>query len=85
MRIRPLQKAYSDERSELASALAGFLKDTNPDPVPVPCVANRFLIGLQKREIGYGSVFKRPIALKKPVCAHEGRSSSLQRLQPGGA
>jgi hypothetical protein len=67
MRIRPLEKAYSDERRELASALAGFLKDTHPDPVPVPCVANRFLIGLQKREIeNFASHFQDgPLAMAR--------------------
>jgi hypothetical protein len=110
IRIRPLERAYSYERSELASALAGFLKDAKLAPKPVPGVKNRFLGSLQKGEIenfgshfqdgpyGDGSIgderarweefkafriqfaclkcsrtrFKRPITLKKPVCAHEG-------------
>ena len=110
VRIRPLERAYSYERSELASALAGLLKDIKLVPALVPGVNNRFLDSLVKGEIenfgshfqdglyGDGSIgderarweefkafrsqfackkcsrtkFQRPIALKKPVCAHDG-------------
>jgi len=59
VRIRPLEKAYSYERSELASALAGLLKDAKLDPKPVPGVNNRFLTSLQKGEIeNFGSHFQ---------------------------
>lgn len=36
VRIRPLERAYSYERSELASALAGLLKDAKLAPALVP-------------------------------------------------
>jgi hypothetical protein len=59
VRIRPLEKAYSYERSELAAALAGFLKGAKLDPQPVVGVNNRFLISLQKGEIeNFGSHFR---------------------------
>lgn len=110
IRIRPLERAYSYERGELASALASLLKDAKLEPPLVPGVNNRFLTSLQKGEIenfgshfqdgpyGNGSIgdekarweefrvfrghfackkcartkFQRPMALKKPVCAHGG-------------
>jgi len=59
VRIRSLEKAYSYERSELASALAGFLKGIKLEPVPVPGVSNRFLTSLAKGEIeNFGSHFQ---------------------------
>lgn len=59
VRIRPLEKAYSYERSELASALARFLNDAKLQPPPVPGVSNRFLVSLQKGEIeNFGSHFQ---------------------------
>ncbi|NKI17978.1 AAA family ATPase [Spongiibacter sp. KMU-166] len=59
VRIRPLEKAYSYERSELASALAGFLKGLKLEPPPVAGVSNRFLASLAKGEIeNFGSHFQ---------------------------
>jgi energy-coupling factor transporter ATP-binding protein EcfA2 len=59
VRIRPLEKAYSYERSELAWALAGLLRDAKLDPQPVVGVNNRFLTSLQKGEIeNFGSHFQ---------------------------
>lgn len=59
VRIRLLEKAYSYERSELASALAGLLKDTKLEPALVPGVNNRFLTSLAKGEIeNFGSHFQ---------------------------
>ena len=59
VRIRPLEKAYSYERSELATALAGFLKDVKLEPALVPGVNNRFLASLVKGEIeNFGSHFQ---------------------------
>uniref|UniRef100_Q07NR3 SMC domain protein n=1 Tax=Rhodopseudomonas palustris (strain BisA53) TaxID=316055 RepID=Q07NR3_RHOP5 len=59
VRIRPLEKAYSYERSELAIALAGFLKDAKLEPTFVPGVNNRFLASLAKGEIeNFGSHFQ---------------------------
>lgn len=59
VRIRPLERAYSYERSELASALAGLLKDTKLVPALVPGVNNRFLDSLVKGEIeNFGSHFQ---------------------------
>ena len=110
VRIRPLEKAYTYERSELALALAAFLKSAKLKPEDVPGVNNRFVASLTKGEIenfgshfqegpyGNGSIgdekarwkefkafrgqffcrscnrtkFQRPIALSKPVCAHDG-------------
>ena len=59
VRIRPLEKAYSYERSELALALAGFLKDAKLEPTPVQGVNNRFLASVAKGEIeNFGSHFQ---------------------------
>ncbi|WP_247320966.1 AAA family ATPase [Bradyrhizobium sp. 141] len=59
VRIRPLERAYSYERSELASALAGLLKDAKLAPALVPGVNNRFLDSLVKGEIeNFGSHFQ---------------------------
>jgi hypothetical protein len=59
VRIRPLEKAYSYERSELATALASFLKGAKLNPQPVDGVSNRFLRSLQKGEIeNFGSHFQ---------------------------
>jgi len=59
VRIRALERAYSYERSELASALAGLLKDAKLAPAPVPGVNNRFLDSLVKGEIeNFGSHFQ---------------------------
>jgi len=59
VRIRPLEKAYSYERSELASALAGFLREAKLDPAFVPGVNNRFLTSLIKGEVeNFGSHFQ---------------------------
>ena len=116
VRIRPLEKAYSYDRSELASALAGLLRDIKLEPNPVPGVENRFLTSLARGEIenfgshfqdgpyGDGSIgdekarweefkafrsqfvckkcnrtkFQRPLALKKPVCAHDGCEAQFE-------
>lgn len=51
VRIRPLEKPYSYERSELASALAGFLKEAKLVPPPVKGVNNRFLDSLIRGEV----------------------------------
>jgi hypothetical protein len=59
VRIRTLEKAYSYERSELASALAGLLKEVKLAPAMVPGVKNRFLESLQRGEIeNFGSHFQ---------------------------
>lgn len=59
VRIRPLERAYSYERSELASALAGLLKEAKLVPALVPGVNNRFLDSLVKGEIeNFGSHFQ---------------------------
>lgn len=59
VRIRPLERAYSYERSELASALAGLLKDAKLVPTMVQGVNNRFLDSLVKGEIeNFGSHFQ---------------------------
>nr|WP_166309226.1 AAA family ATPase [Bradyrhizobium sp. 2S1]MCK7664886.1 AAA family ATPase [Bradyrhizobium sp. 2S1] len=59
VRIRRLERAYSYERSELASALASFLRDAKLDPKPIAGINNRFLTSLQKGEIeNFGSHFQ---------------------------
>lgn len=59
VRIRPLDRAYAYERSELASALAGLLKDAKLVPALVQGVNNRFLDSLVKGEIeNFGSHFQ---------------------------
>lgn len=59
VRIRALERAYSYERSELASALAGLLKDAKLTPALVPGVNSRFLNSLVKGEIeNFGSHFQ---------------------------
>lgn len=59
VRIRALEKAYSYDRSELASALGGFLKEAKLVPALVVGVNNRFLSSLIKGEIeNFGSHFQ---------------------------
>jgi hypothetical protein len=59
VRIRALERAYSYERSELASALAGLLKEAKLDPPLIAGVNNRFLLSLQKGEVkNFGSHFQ---------------------------
>lgn len=59
IRIRPVERAYSYERSELAGALAGFLRDQGHTPPLVPGINNRFLTSLQKGDIeNFGSHFQ---------------------------
>jgi len=59
VRIRPLEKTYNYERSELASSLAAFLKDRKLTPPVVPGVGNRFLVSLQQGIIeNFGSHFQ---------------------------
>jgi ABC-type lipoprotein export system ATPase subunit len=59
VRIRSLERAYTYERSELASALASLLKDVKLVPPLVPGVKNRFLDSLVKGEIeNFGSHFQ---------------------------
>lgn len=59
VRIRQLEKAYSYERSELASAIGGFLNDTKLTPADVPGVNNRFIASLVKGDIeNFGSHFQ---------------------------
>lgn len=110
VKIRPAERAYSYERSELAGALASSLKDFGLSAPAVPGVQNKFLNSLQMGTIeNFGSHFqddpnaassigdektrwaefsafrdyfrcsqcgrdrfKRPLGLKKPVCAADG-------------
>lgn len=59
VRIRQLEKAYSYERAELASAISGFLGDLKLTPAVVPGVNNRFIASLIKGDIeNFGSHFQ---------------------------
>ena len=59
VRIRQLEKAYSYERAELASAIGGFLSDLKLTPADVPGVNNRFITSLIKGDIeNFGSHFQ---------------------------
>ncbi len=59
VRIRQLEKAYSYERSELASAIGRFLNDIKLTPADVPGVNNRFIASLVKGDIeNFGSHFQ---------------------------
>lgn len=59
VRIRQLEKAYSYERSELASAIGGFLNEIKLTPADVPGVNNRFIASLVKGDIeNFGSHFQ---------------------------
>lgn len=59
IRIRSPDKAYSYERSELASALAEFLSKQGLAPPVVPGVNNRFLLSLQRGVVeNFGSHFQ---------------------------
>lgn len=120
LRIRSVERAYSYERSELATALAGFLRDQDQTVPLVPGVNNRFLTSLQQGVIenfgshfqdvpyGDGSIgdektrwdefkffrdhfacptcgktrFKRPIGMKKPVCAKDGCETQFRFADP---
>jgi hypothetical protein len=116
VRIRSVEKAYSYERSELAAALSGFLRDRGHTPPLVPGVNNRFLTSLQQGAVenfgshfhdgpyGDGSIgderarwdefkffrdrfacpkcggihFKRPVGMKKAVCAKDGCEAQFE-------
>lgn len=59
VRIRPLERAYSYERAELASAIGSFLSDLKLTPADVPGVNNRFITSLIKGDIeNFGSHFQ---------------------------
>jgi ABC-type lipoprotein export system ATPase subunit len=59
VRIRPLERPYSFERGELASALASFLNGLKLEPELVPGVNNRFLASLQQGLVeNFGSHFQ---------------------------
>lgn len=59
IRIRSLEKAYSYDRGEMASALASFLNKRKLKPKLVEGVSNSFLISLQKGEIeNFGNHFQ---------------------------
>lgn len=59
VRIRSVEGAYSYERSELALALAAFLKGAGLVPPLVPGVQNKFLASLQQGTIeNFGSHFQ---------------------------
>ena len=59
IRIRPIERPYSYERSELAAALMGFLRDQGLTPPSVPGVNNRFLTSLQLGAVeNFGSHFQ---------------------------
>ncbi|MCH7539650.1 MAG: chromosome segregation protein SMC [Proteobacteria bacterium] len=56
--IRPVERPYNYDRSELASALAAFLKGAGIKPPPVSGIANPFLASLQKGVVeNFGSHF----------------------------
>src|SRR5690606_3122285 len=58
VRIRSVEKAHSYERSELASAVAAWLKKARLSPTQIPGVNNRFLDSLIKGVIeNFGSHF----------------------------
>ncbi|MBX3488577.1 AAA family ATPase [Parvibaculum sp.] len=58
VRIRPLERPYNYDRSELASSIAAFLKSRDLTPPLVPGVNNRFLNSLQKGAVeNFGSHF----------------------------
>ena len=46
--IRPIEKAFDYQRSELADSLASFLKDIGLTPPEIPGVSGSFLASLQK-------------------------------------
>lgn len=59
LRIRPLERAFSYDRGELASALASFLSNTKVIPPNVPGVNNRFLSSIQQGVVeNFGSHFQ---------------------------
>lgn len=58
VRIRPLERPYNYDRSELSSAVAAFLKAKGLTPPLVPGVNNRFLESLKKGAVeNFGSHF----------------------------
>ena len=59
LHIRPVERAYSYERSELAQAVATFLTRKDLTPPLVPGVNNRFLTSLQRGVVeNFGSHFQ---------------------------
>lgn len=56
--IRPIDRPYKFDRSELAGALAAFLKGAGIAPPPVPGIVNPFLVSVQKGDVeNFGSHF----------------------------
>ncbi|MDO8436855.1 MAG: hypothetical protein Q7S69_01635 [Nitrosomonadaceae bacterium] len=56
--IRAIERPYKYDRSELAGALASFLKNVGITPPEVPGIANPFLASLQKGDVeNFGSHF----------------------------
>jgi hypothetical protein len=56
--MRPVDRAFKFDRSELAGALASFLKNARITPPQVPGIANPFLASLQKGDVeNFGSHF----------------------------
>lgn len=56
--IRPIDRPYKYDRSELAGALASFFKGAGITPPEVPGIANPFLASLQKGDVeNFGSHF----------------------------
>src|SRR5690606_38178636 len=59
VQIRPLERPYSYERSELANALASFLKGRSLTPPLIPGVSNPFLQSLSSAVVeNFGSHFQ---------------------------
>ena len=57
--IRPLERAYSYERAELALAIGAFLKGIGLAPADVPGVNNRFINSLVNGAVeNFGSHFQ---------------------------
>jgi len=70
VRIRPLEKAYSYERSELAAAIGGFLRDLKLTPADVPGInRNRLTFATITHEASL--LTDRNIVFPKPAQAHQ--------------
>jgi hypothetical protein len=82
VRIRTLDRAYTYERSELAGALATFLKGAKLEPLPIPGVTNRFLESLKKGEIeNFGSHFQDALYGDGSLGDERNGGKSLRRFE----
>jgi hypothetical protein len=83
IRIRPLEKPYNYDRSELAGAVASFLKSAGLTPPAVPGVNNRFLNTLVKGAVeNFGSHFSDDPGAYDSIGDEKTRWAEFKQFRP---